>query len=240
MCRPTKVWTQGRTGDSVTAISFWKGDGRPLLEGGHGGGRGTCILGAMAGNPCPALATPKLYEGPFIPDGGPSVFFGNQSSPRFSITPSSLIDRSVPRTVFSLSPVFTAISAARSPRSDSCSAAIIFGRTEPDGSLLAGVEGAATGRPVGEVPSPMGSGADAVLERAAWKSAAIASRPCLTPASYAMRIASAAPSAILSRNDAARRSTKRLMALSLVNAVAPAGTLHFIPTPRASHKRQYE
>lgn len=211
------------------------------MEGGHGGGRGTCILGAMAGNPCPALATPKLYEGPLISDDGPSAFTGNQSSPRFSITLSILIDRSVPRTVFSLRPVFRAISAGRSPRSASRSAVTIFGRTVPDGRRLAGADGAVIAWSADKFfGSPRNDGVGKVLERASRKSAAIASRPCLTPASYAMRSASVAPSAILSRREAARRSTKTLMVFSSVNVVNSAGTLEFIPPPREPHKRQHE
>lgn len=33
------------------------------MEGGLGGGSGTCTRRALAGQPGPALCTPKLYEG---------------------------------------------------------------------------------------------------------------------------------------------------------------------------------
>lgn len=134
-----------------------------------------CTLGAMAGNPRPALCTPELYEGSLASAGGPFLCDRTQSSPCRSAKPSARRVANVPLTELSLKPVFSMISDARIPGAFSISS-LMAGLTVPLGarsSLSAAC------------PRVTVSCASLPRDKKVVSSRFMTSRSCARPASYA-------------------------------------------------------
>jgi hypothetical protein len=64
MCRPTKVWTQGRAGDTVVVLSLWKGEGGPLWKGAKVEVEELASSGRWLEIPAPRLLPPNSIKAP--------------------------------------------------------------------------------------------------------------------------------------------------------------------------------